>query len=131
MKFSSSQFVALVTTLGLIFLAALGWSGLVQDGGAIIVIVVFLAIAGIVPFLIGLIVQAIFRKRSIPSYISWALAFILVFTQWLLTLQTALEVPNLPLVEFIGSVLIIGLFMDTGMKSCRAFREGLKAQQGS
>jgi hypothetical protein len=128
MKLTRSQFVAVVAILALIVIAALGWSGLVQGGGLVVAIVVFLAVAGVVPFSIGMILQALFRKRSIPSYVAWGLAFISVLIQWLLTRQTPLEVPDQQFIGFIGSILIIGLFVDTGIKSCRAFREGREAQ---
>ena len=130
MKLTTSQLVVVAATLGLIVLAALGWSGLVQGGRLIIVIAVFLAVAGIVPFSVGLLLQALLRKRSIPSSVAWGLAFILVLIQWVVTRRTPLQVPDQELIGFVGSILIIGLFVDTGMKSCRAFREGREAQAG-
>jgi len=123
-KLTKIQFILIVGVVLLVILAVLGRFEFLQIGGMLLVIAVFLAIGGAIPFFIGVILQAVFRKKVIPSSVPWTVAVLIVFVPWLFrggTLRKLLEIDifNLGL-----SVLIIGVFMEAGIKSVRAFREG-------
>ena len=119
-KLTRIQFVLILAVVLLVILAVLGRFEFLQIGGILLVIALFLAI----PFFIGVVIQAVFRKKVIPLYVPWAIAFLLVFVPWLFRGRTLLELLGQDIFNLGLSVLIVGLFMDAGIKSLRAFREG-------
>lgn len=91
-------------------------------------IIIIVAYAGIFPFFLGMAIQAIFRKKTIPSYAAWALAFVVVAMQWIFTRKTSIRVLEQDMISLIVSFLMIGVFVNSGFKSCRAFMVGRKSK---
>lgn len=122
-----SRFVALSATIILLLtLIYVGWSELVQCSKLALIIAIMIACAGIIPFFLGVAVQAIFRKKTIPSYAAWVFAFILATAQWRFTSKMSIMLFAQEIMSLVLSFFIIGVFASAGVKSCRAFMEGRK-----
>jgi hypothetical protein len=128
MEISRGQFVALLAALILVSLIAVWWSGFVQSGEIVLMIIVVTAYVGIIPFLLGVVTQAIFRRKSIPLFTAWTLAFILVAVEMAFYRKTAITVLEQDILCIGISLIIIGVFINAGIKSCRAFIDGRKIQ---
>ena len=129
LKMTRSQFVFLLVGLILMALIASGWSEFVETGEFVLILICMVAYAGIFPFLLGIAIQAVFRKKLIPSYLAWILAFVSVVLQWVFVRKTSIKVLDQDMISLMVSFLMIGLFLDSGFQTCRAFMEGRKAKQ--
>ena len=129
-KLTRIKFFLILAVVYFVFLAVSGRAGFVQSGGLFLVIAAFLTIVGIIPFFIGVVLQAVFRKKVIPPYVAWAVAFFMVFVPWLISRRTPVTLPEHDLLSFVISVLIIGVLVDAGIRSFRAFREGRQGAKG-
>ncbi len=128
LEISRGQFATLLAAIILVSLIVVGWSGLVQSGEIVLMILVVTVYAGIFPFLLGAAIQATFRSRFIPAYAAWALAFILVASQRIFAQKTTVRVLEQDLISILVSFLIIGIFINAGIKSCRTFYEAIKTK---
>jgi len=92
-------------------------------------IIVVTVCAGILPFLSGIAIQAIFHKRRIPLYTVWAFALALVAVQWLIARKTPVRGLEQDMMSIVASIVIAGIFVNAGIRSCRAFIETRKQKQ--
>ncbi|RII27316.1 MAG: hypothetical protein CXR31_08710 [Geobacter sp.] len=107
-----------VVSLCLIFYS---WRGLVQSGEITAMMAMVIAYAGLLPFIIGFIVQLVFLKRAIPSYAAWALALAVVVLQWMISGKAPLMVMEQGAISIVVSLIITGMFVNLGLKATRAF----------
>lgn len=128
LKMTRGQFAALLVAIILISLIVYGWSGLVQSSELVLMIIITVAYAGILPFFLGTAIQTVFRKKIIPLYAAWALAFVVVAVQWIFTRKTSIRVLEQDMTSLIVSFVMNGVFIGSGFKSCRAFMEGRKSK---
>jgi hypothetical protein len=127
-EITRSQFTALFVAIILMSLIIYGWSGLVQSSELVLMILIVVAYAGIFPFILGIAIQTAFRKKTIPSYLAWILAFVVVAVQWICTRKTTVRVLEQDMISLIVSFLMLGVFTSLGISSCRAFMEGRKSK---
>ena len=128
-EISRGQFVALLAALIMVCLIAIGWSGLVHSGEVVLMFIVVTAYAGIFPFLLGVAIQAVFRTKRIPLPATWALALFLVALQWIFTRKSSVRVLDQDIISILVSFIITGVFINVGIKSCRAFMEARKTKE--
>jgi hypothetical protein len=123
-EITRSQFTALSVAIILMSLIIYGWSGLVQSSELVLMISIMAAYAGIFPFILGIAIQTSFRKKTIPSCVAWVLAFIVVAAQWIVTRKTSVRVLEQDIISLLVSFLMLGVFINLGFRSCRAFMKG-------
>jgi hypothetical protein len=107
-------------------LIAFGWTGLVQSSELVLMILVMIAYAGIFPFFLGIAIQGIFRKKTIPPYVAWALAFAVVAAQWCFTGRSSVRVLEQGTISLIVSFIMIGASISLGLTACRAIMQERK-----
>jgi hypothetical protein len=128
MKMTRGQFAALLAVLILVLLIVFNWSGLVQSSEIVLMLMIMVVYAGIIPFFLGMAIQAVLRKKTIPSYAAWAVALVVVTVQWSFTGKTSIRVLEQDMISLIVSFFVIGVFVNSGFKSCRAFTEGRRSR---
>jgi hypothetical protein len=130
LKLTRKQFILILASALLVILLVLlviltvfGGVKLLKAAGLVLAVVVAVAIGAAIPFFLGVILQAVFRKKIIPPCVPWAVAFLIVFVPWLLKRRTLREFLGQDIFGLGLSIFIFGLFMDAGIKSFRTFRE--------
>jgi len=83
-----------------------------------------LLIVGLVPFLVGVVLQCLFRRRSLHPLVSWTTAAIAVAGLQVFTGQASVTAVGQPVCTFVMSFLIWGVAMDCGVRFCQGWREG-------
>jgi len=112
--------------IALIILAIGGMYGFVGVGTALGLALAIFVLLGIVPFLIGVIIQRMFCFTKLPSYVSWIMSILAVSIYCLTQGKILISVlENSPLSIFV-SILLYGLFIDAGVNAYNACREGSK-----
>jgi hypothetical protein len=127
-EITRGQFAALLVVVILMCLIAFGLSGLVLNSEIVLMIIIIVAYAGIFPFSLGMAIQAVFRKKTIPTYAAWALAFFVVSIQWIFTRKTSIRVLEQGMISLIVSFFMTGVCVNSGFKSFRAFNERRKSK---
>ena len=133
-KLTRKQFIlilasALLVILAVLFviLAVVGGFKFLKAAGLVLVVAAVVAIGAAIPFFVGVILQAVFRKKVIPLCVPWTVAVLIVFVPWLFKGRTLRELLGQDIFGLGLSVVIFGLFMDAGIKSFRSFREGRRS----
>ncbi len=129
LEMTRAQYAAFLAGIILVSLSVVLFSGLVESGVIVLFLIMTVVYAGIIPFLLGVAVQAIFWKWSIPSCIAWALALIVVAVQWIYKGQYSIGVLENAVLSLLVSFLISGIFINSGLKSFRAFVEGRRSKK--
>ena len=99
------------------------WRGLVQSGEITVMMALVVVYSGILPFLIGFIVQWVFQKRVVPSYAAWVLALVMVVIQWKTSGKAPFTVMEREIISVVVSLIITGVFVNWGLStSCALFK---------
>ncbi|MBW2493048.1 MAG: hypothetical protein JRE65_18100 [Deltaproteobacteria bacterium] len=112
--------------IALVILAIGGKYGFVGVGTTFGLALATFVLLGIVPFLIGVIVQALLCFIKLPSYVSWIISIFAILIFWLTQGKIPISVLEIPLLSVFVSIYIYGIFIDAGVNSYNAFREGFK-----
>lgn len=109
--------LGVVVVLSLILFA---WRGLVQSGEITVMMALVVVYSGILPFLIGFIVQWGFQKRVVPSYAAWVLALVMVVIQWKTSGKAPFTVMGREIISVVVSLIITGVFVNWGLSTSSA-----------
>ena len=123
---SKTRKLLIVGFISLIILAIGGMYGFVCVGTAIGLALAIFVLLGIVPFLIGVIIQRMFCFIKLPSYVSWIMSIGAVSLFWLTQGKILISVLENSLLSIFVSILLYGIFIDAGVNAYNAFREGSK-----
>ena len=123
---SKTKKLLIIGFIALIILAIGGLYGFVGAGTALGLALAIFVLLGIIPFLIGVTIQALFCFIKLPSYVSWIISILAVSIFWLTQGEIPISVFELPLLSIFVSILLYGIFIDAGINTYNAFREGFK-----
>ena len=104
--------------------------GLLETGFMLSVATIYVLLAGVVPFVLGIVIQVCVGKQPIPAYVAWVIAGLLTGVLSLSAGTTGLRVLDSSVISIIVSVCIMAVFLNSGFKSCRAFKEGRNSTIG-
>lgn len=119
-EMTRGRFVVLIGAVAVLCLIVYAWRGLIQSSELTAMIALIVAYAGLVPFLLGFVVQLIFLNRIIRSYVAWALAVVVVLIQWMLSGKAPFMVMEKVPISLMVSLIISGVFASFGLKASRA-----------
>jgi len=123
---SKTRKLLIVGFIALIILAIGGMYSFVGVGTALSIALAIFVLLGVVPFLIGVIIQRMFCFIQLPSYVSWIISIVAVSLFWLTQGKILISVLENSLLSFLVSILLYGIFIDAGVNVYNAFREGSK-----
>ena len=83
-----------------------------------------LLIVGLVPFLVGMVLQCLFRRRLLHHLVSWTTAAIVVAGLQVFAGHASVTAMGQPVCTFVISFLIWGVAVDCGVRFCQGWREG-------
>ena len=86
-----------------------------------------LLIVGLAPFLVGVLLQCLFRKRLLHPLVSWTTAAIGAVGLQVFTGHAGVTAVGQPVCTFVISFLIWGVAVDCGVRFCQGWREGKQA----
>jgi hypothetical protein len=123
---SKTRKLLIVGFIALIILSIGGMYGFVGVGTTLGLALAIFVLLGIVPFLIGVIIQRMFCFIKLHSYFSWIMSIVAVSLFWLTQGKILISVLKNSLLSFFVSILLYGIFIDAGVNAYNAFREGFK-----
>ena len=126
-KMTVLGFVALCTVVVIALLEIRGVHAVSGVAKFCLLLPLALLIVGLLPFLLGVLLQCIFHKRWLPPLIAWVTAAVVVAVQQALFGQAVVTALGQPVVTFVASFLIWGVAMDSGVRFCQGWREGKHA----
>jgi len=90
--------------------------------------------AGAVPFLFGFILQWLFCRRDIPSYVSWLISVliitVLLFVQGVSSFNLLDNVAGIPIFIILSIVVAAG-FMDSGIRTFQKLRNKMQHKKAA
>jgi hypothetical protein len=120
---SKTKKLLIVGFIALIILVIGGNYGFVGVGTALGLALAMFILLGIVPFLIGVIVQALLCFIKLPSFVSWIISILTVLIFWLTQGKIPISVLELPVLSIFLSILLCGIFIDAGVNAYNAFEK--------
>ena len=109
---SKTKKLLIVGFIALIILAIGGIYGFVGVGTAFGLALAIFFLLGVVPFLMGVIIQRMFCFIKLPSYVSWIISVVAVSLFWLTQGKIPISVLELPVLSIFVSIVLYGIFID-------------------
>ena len=120
------RYKLIAAIFGIVLIWVISGSFGIKDIGVALLVGLLVAFYGIVPFIIGIISQALFKKRRLSSRAAMVLAAMTVAA--LICINGKLATTFFDGVGFVvGTLLSLGIFhvfIDAGINTCNAFRQG-------
>ena len=128
-EMTRARFIAIGIAITILCLLLYPWRGFGQRIEITAMMTLVVAYAGILPFFLGFLIQMVFLKRLIPSYVAWALALVVVTTQVIISGKAPFRVMEQETISIMVSFIITGVFVNFGLRSFRAlFKNELKVK---